>query len=335
MLKKSLMLALLVVLLSSLAGVQADTNERPDLCGSLPQTDCQILVENENSWMSLNSFGFSFSMDITADADESMHFTGQGAGAFEIDSEANQTLIEMNENLSAVDIGALVELMLTSVEGKISFEFSVSGGDEDLDTAMTLLLKDGVVVIDAAALEALTGEPMGGLEAFGIDLNGALDEAFDELGVMDLSELNATSEAEVAATTVSRLPDEEIRGDAVAVFESTINVETLFSLVSLEELVAASNDLDDPEEVAALIEAMEFGDFSIREYIGLENRYTYRVEITMAMTVSGEASELDGDASIVMDMSMEVFDFNVPVNVEIPEDAFVFPLAMMMAMGDQ
>ena len=53
------------------------------------------------------------------------------------------------------------------------------------------------------------------------------------------------------------------------------------------------------------------------------------------MTLAGDVYELDSDGSIVMDMSMEVFDFNEPVEVEIPEDAFVFPLAMMMAMGSE
>ncbi len=335
MLKKWAIVLVVAILLVTLAVVQADTNDRPDLCGNLPQSDCQILLDNEDSWKSLNSLGFTFWMNMDVEADEAMQISMQGSGAFAIDSEAKQTLIEMDDNLSAVDVGALMELMLTSVAGEISFEFSGSGGDEDLDAAMTLLMKDGVVLLDAAALEALTGESMGGVEALGIDLNGAFDETFSELGVMDLSAMNAKSEAEVAATTVTRLPDDEIRGIAVAVFETTIDLETFLSLASAEELIAASNELDDPEEVAKLMEAIEVSDFTMREYIGLDDHYTYLIDISLDMTISSEASELGDDGSFVMDMSMEVSDFNEPVEIEIPEDAFVFPLAMMMAMGSE
>lgn len=335
MLKKRVIVLVVAILLAPLAIVQADTNDRPDLCGSLPQSDCQILLDNEDSWKSLTSLGFMFWMNMDVEADEAMQLSMQGSGAFEIDAEANQTLIEMDENLSAVDVGALVELMLTSIEGEISFELSVSGGDEDLDAAMTLLMKDGVVIIDAAALEELTGESMGGVEALGIDLNGAVGEMYGDIGVMDLSGINEADEAEVASTTITRLPDEELRGVAVAVFETTIDLETFFSLVSVEEFAAAAGDLDDTEDMQLLIDAMETHDISMREYIGLDDHYTYLIDVSLDMTLAGDVYELDSDGSIVMDMSMEVFDFNEPVEVEIPEDAFVFPLAMMMAMGSE
>ncbi len=331
MLKRSLLLTLVVVALLSLSLVQADTNDRPDLCGELPQTDCQILVENEDSWMTLDSAGFAFSIDMDMVADESMQLVGEGVGAFEISGELMQFLIDANEDMTAVDMGALLTLMLTGVNGEITLEFSGDMDGEATDVALSLLMKDGVVLLDATALEAITGEPMGGVEALGIDLNEGLDEIFADVGVVDLSGVDDASEAEIAAISVTRLPDEEIRGDAVAVFESIISLETLFSMLSAEELVAATSSQEDPEEIAAMIEALEYSDLSMREYIGLDNRYTYLVDLSMEMQLSGDV----GDSSIEIGMTVEMYDFNEPVDVEIPEDAFVFPLMMIMQMGSQ
>ena len=336
MLKKRVIVLVVAILLAPLAIIQADTNDRPDLCGSLPQADCRILVDNENSWTSVYSMGLTFRMNLYAEAaDEVMQLSMQGSGAFEIDAEAKETLIEINENLSAVDVNALMELMLTSVEAEITFEISARGGDEALESEASLLMKDGVVVIGADALESLTGEPMGGVEALGIDLNGAVGEVFGDIGVMDLSEMNEADEAEVASTTIARLPDEEIRGVAVAVFETVYDLDKFFSLVSVEEFATAAGDPDDTEDVQMLIDALEAHDFSIREYIGLDDHYTYLMDISLDMTLAGEVYDLDSDSSVVMDMSLEMFDFNEPVEVEIPEDAFVFPLTMMMQMGSQ
>ena len=38
--------------------------------------------------------------------------------------------------------------------------------------------------------------------------------------------------------------------------------------------------------------------------------------------------------STVISMTMDFNEFNQPVTVEIPEDAFVFPLEFLMQMGE-
>ena len=331
---KKLLLVVLIIMLT-LAGVQADSTDRADLCGELPETDCQILVDNESVMNSLNSLAFSASLSMYADADEVMQLSGQGYGAFELDDEALQAVNEMSEDISETDLNALAELLLTSAKAEISFEVSGNSGDEVLDFALELRLKDGILLVGAEALEELTGESMTGVEALGVDLNGAIGDMLEETGALPTTDVSEMEAAEAAAISITRLADDEVAGVAVAVFETTIDLDTFFSLVSAEDLVAEANDVSDPEEVRKLIEAIDVRDFTSLEYIGLEDHYTYRMEMSLDVSIAHENYDMDEDASFVMDMNIMLSGFNEPVDVTIPEDAFVFPLAMLLQMGSQ
>ncbi len=335
MLKMRVILALLAIMLVSLAGAQADSTDRAVLCGDLPETDCQILLDNESVMNSLNSFAFLMDMSFAVSGDEAMQLAGQAGGALSLGDEALRAANEMSENMSEADASALIELLLTSLEADLWFNVQGASGEEDFDMELSLQMKDGIVLIGAEALEALTGEPMTGMEAFGVDLNGAIGELLEESGAMPATDVSDMEAAGAAAMTVTRLPDSEVNGVAVAVFETDIDLDILFSLVSVEELVAASDDLDDPQMASELIEGIDVREFYVRQYIGLDNLYTYRTEMSLDMSMAFEDDSQATDAAVVMDMSVDLSEFGEPVVVEIPEDAFVFPLLMMMQMGDQ
>ncbi len=331
--KRLLLVALIIML--PLAGVQADSTDRADLCGELPETDCQILVDNESVMNSLNSLAFVVSLSLQADADEAMQVSGQGYGAFELDDEALQAVNEMSDDISETDLSALAELLLTSAKAEISFEASGTSGEEVLDFALDLRLKDGILLLGAEAVESLTGESMTGVEALGVDLNGAIGEMLEETGALPTTDVSEMEAAEAAAISITRLADDEVADVAVAVFETTIDLDAFFSLVSAEDLVAEANDIYDPEDARKLIEAIDVRDFTSRQYVGLEDHYTYRMDMSLDVTIAHEDYDMDEDASFIMDMDIMLSDFNEPVDVTIPEDAFVFPLAMLMQMGSQ
>ena len=328
-------LVLLALTLLSLAITHADSTDRAILCGALPDADCQILLDNEGVMNRLNSFAFDMSMNFSASGDDAMEMAMQGGGALSLDDDALQAINDASMDMSDSEISALIELLLTSLEGEVRFELKGSSAEEDIDLEFSLLMNDGVVLIGADALEELTGESMGGVEALGIDLNDAVGELLAETGAMPATHSSEQELAAAGVTTVTRLPDAEVNGVAVAVFETDMDLNAVLALVSAEDLIGASEDMDDPEMAQAMIDAIDVREFVVRQYIGLDDSYTYRMEMALGMTMSSEATDLETDATIMMDMTIDLSDFGEPVAVEIPEDAFIFPLAMMIAMGSQ
>lgn len=335
MTKLRIFAVLLVVMLLSLAVVQADSTDRAILCGDLPDADCQILLDNEVVMNSLNSFAFVMSMNVSVSGDDPMQLAMQGDGALSLSDAALEAANAMTGSMSDTDMSALLELLLTSIEGEVLFELKGGSAEGPIDVELALRMKDGIVLVGAEALEAMTGESMGGMEAFGIDLNDALGETLAETGMMPSADIGEMEAVEAEVTTVTRLPDGDVNGVAVAVFETDIDINAVFSLVDAEELFAASDEMDDPEMAQEIIDAIDVREFVARQYIGLDDSYTYQIEMALDMTMSSEHTDLETDAGIVLDLSIEMSDFNEPVEVEIPEDAFIFPLAMMMAMGNQ
>ena len=184
---------------------------------------------------------------------------------------------------------------------------------------------------------------MTGLEWFGIDTSGAIGVLLDEAGMgtaqdMGMSSQSSMEAVEDDATVIVRLPDQIIAGSALAVFESSVDVNSIMQLLSLEDIQAAagSGDGADADMARAMIQGMDVRELSSRHYVGLDDHYTRRMEMAMDLTLSGELVGLeDGNISLIMNIGIDMTAFNQPVSVEIPEDAVVIPLAMMMQMGSQ
>ena len=175
---------------------------------------------------------------------------------------------------------------------------------------------------------------MTGMEWLGVDVTGAIGDLLTESGMMPDMDANDLEEVEASATSVTRLPDSEINGVAVAVFETSVDVNSILSLISIEDMIAASDSNEDPEKTMEMVQAIDVRDLSSRQYIGLDDRYTYRLEVSVDLTAPAESGDQDGgEKTIVMDLDVGLSGFNDPVEVEIPEDAMVFPLAMMLQMN--
>ena len=336
MLRKYLILVVLIALVFPVAIAHADAADEV-FCGDLSQSDCQILLDNAAVMDSLNSFAVSVSMTLDVDSAEPMVIAMQAYGQFELDDESLRSINEKSASVSEAEWGELAEIFLTSAKADVRIEITELSGEQEDPSEFNLLLKDGVVLLGADAMSALSGEAMTGIEGFGIDLNGAIGELLTESGALpntDSSEMQEMEPLADSAMTIQRLPDSEVNGVAVAVFKTDFDLGAFFALVSPEQLLAAFDDLDDSLTLSEIMDSIEVGEFSITQHIGLDDSYTYGTDIvadmSMSYTESGQAQHI----SISFDMRAILSNFGEPVDVELPADAFVIPLAMMMQMGN-
>ena len=340
MYKKLTIIVLMIVVLIPLAGVRADSMDDAAHCGDLSEADCQLVLSNIAVMDEVKAFAFALNLNIEVDGYNSadvLDLSLIGGGALEIDAE---TLQELNSLDSlGTDTSALLETLLTSANANMSFDLTMSGAEEDLDLEIELRLKQGILLLSANALEAFAGQSMGELEWFGLDLNGAIEDVLTDAGVAPGSDMTATNAdsmeaAQAAALTITRLPDSDVNGVAVAVFESSIDIEEILSLITLEDMVALAEPGQDAEMAMAVMEQMDIRELYSRQFIGLEDHYTHRQEVGMDLTISSDGvSDADSDMTVLVDFDVNLSDFDQPVDVQIPEDAVVFPLAMMMQMG--
>lgn len=343
MFKKLTIIAAMILLLLPGAAILTNAADDAHLCGSLSESDCQIVLNNVAAMEDVHAVSFSMNMllDVgAADPATSMTALLEGGGALSIDAETARELNATSDMPSQDEVKTILETVLTEMTAEMWLDATVTGIEESETLSLRLRMKDGVVLLNAGAMATLTDQEMSGLEWFGLDLNGAVEELLAELG-LDLSsdEMIADSEemeaAEAAAISKTRLPDSEVNGVAAAVFETGVNLETIMSLITLEDLSAMSATGQDANEALDMLENMEIRELSMREFIGLGDFYTYRQEIVMDITVDGAAiADADGDTSMRAEIAIELSDFNQPVEVEVPADAMVFPAAMMLQMGN-
>ncbi len=343
MVRKQFTLLVLVILLLPLSLAHAESTDNSKYCGDLSDADCEIILENIA--VMDNVFSLAFLMDMALDVsgvgvDDTLQMAGEAGGVLSMDEESSREIQALSEDMNAADTTALLETLLTALTGEIWLDLTGVAEDEDFELELQLRMKEGVVLIGAGAMEELSGQEMGGMEWFGVNMTSGLEDLLSEFVTVD--ELDAAQArsaeleaAEAAATTITRLRDNEINGIAVAVFETTVDLEELLSTVTFADLVAALPGGEDPQAGMDLIQHMTVDEFSTRQFIGLDDHYTYGLVVFLDMEIAGEYFNKPGSSmSVEFGMTIEMSDFNVPVEVEIPEDAFVFPLAMMMQMGN-
>ena len=106
---------------------------------------------------------------------------------------AEDALLEieaLSEGMGDNETAALLELLLTGLTGDIWLNLNISSAEEDSTMELRLRMKEGVVLIGAGAMEALTGEAMTGLEWFGLDLTGGVEDLLSEAGIMPESDID-------------------------------------------------------------------------------------------------------------------------------------------------
>ena len=341
MLKKLTALVALILLLFSVAAVQADSTYGDVFCGDLSDADCQILLDNAAVMDEVHSLSFTAHLEFElggAGFDEHFLMSGSGSGRLAFDRAAAAALEDPESYADAAGMAALMESLFSSMAGEFTFDLTGETAEDDVSLQFNMIMQEGVVVLDGASLEALTGESMGEVQWLGFDTTGVFEDIIEDAGMDEegMASLAAMEAAEYEVTTITRLPEEVVGGVTVAVFQSSIDLNAILSGLTLEDLRAESrpDQKQDVELVYELMQGIEVRDFSNRQYIGIDDRYTYRMEVSMDMLMGGKALGLDDRGlEMTMRLDMHLSDFNQPVNVTIPEDAFILPLAMLMQMG--
>ena len=333
--KKSLMLMALLAMSMLLLPARADVGGAPVYCGDLSAADCQLLQDNAELMDALSALSFAGSMSLNAKLEEPMALAGQGSGQIAFDADAVETLAGMSAESLAANSSAALELLLTSIKADVAFKLSGNIGEEAIELEMSLLLKDGVLLLGVGAMEALMGESMTGMPAFGIDLNDGVAELLGGSAEMSMPEHSEKSPMESSAATIARLADSAVNGKTVAVYETNIDVEALFAQLSGEDIAAASSELDDAQAVEAMMEAVTVSVLSMRQYIGIDEAYTQRLELAMHVDIGGDAFAMEGSGSLAMTMDVILSGFNQPLDIELPDETMVFPLAMLTQMAEQ
>ncbi|MCY3575349.1 MAG: hypothetical protein OXG92_01240 [Chloroflexi bacterium] len=317
------MLYLLAILLVGALTVVAAGHSQEVNCGDLSEADCQILIDNHASMHDLSAFHFEAAMDMemwgTA-SPERLKLGMTGSGDLAMDSSAAEGIDDMAEQAEAV---------IDSLAGQMRFVIHIEDDGKTESIEVDMLMRDSVFLFAGSMVEELMGMTMEDMDWFGLDLTGAVAAMLAQAGISeDDARHDDTSDYAEPEPVITRLDDAEVNGAPVAVFESTIDMETMMSgdAETIEELMA-------PFGLAGTLGS---GSMTNTHYIGLDDGYSYRQELSGSFSVGGLAmGEASGDMSATMSMTIDLSAFNEPVEVELPEDVPAFPLAMMLAMGSQ
>lgn len=170
-------------------------------------------------------------------------------------------------------------------------------------------------------------------------------------GMGSASTASGQPEAFDQFVSVTRLDDDEIDGEPVAVFETVFDfvefasspefIEYVKEQVAMAEMMGADApseaDIEEMEEMMPQIAPMVFEglNYSLRQAIGEESGYTLETDSLMEWDLSSVMAMADaGDSSAYFGFSMETntYDQNNVGSIEPPEGAFVVPAQMLLSM---
>ena len=347
MARKSLIWTMLVMLLLPLVGVSAQSADREDVdfdyCAILAEPDCQILADSDAVMAEVSSVAFDVSMSLHARSDkeeESADIQLTGSGKAAVDLSTLAALNDMSDSQAVMmdteQTVAMLADLLGSAEAAISLQLTIASADGTFDLPLNLVIKNEVLAIDFASfVEAFAesfGEEATGMEGFsgwlGVSLSDLVESMMEDAddASMTESEMMEMDESLLAESiTITRLPDEEVNGAATAVFDIEIAAGGWLGILDMATDAATGMAT---EANQAEMDALEGATMRIRQYVGLDDLYVHR--LVVSMDVSDE-----GPSSMSMTLSIDLSDFNVPVEVELPEDTFVLPLAMLEQLGGQ
>lgn len=326
--KKITLLIALVVLLVAVAGVQAGATEEAILCGGLAEADCAIKKSNSAVMDELQAFAMALSMRMDIEAADPADNTSiilEGAGSAALDPALMEaaSALESADGMAPAAMMALLNELFGGLAAEMSLALTAVEAGESSEMPLHLLMKDGVVALNMAAFADEPDEAVAGW--LGIELADVLDSAGTEEDMTGFEMAGMDHSALARAMTIVRLPDSELNGLLVAVFQTTLELGALLDSIGAMEIAGAmSADADDME---ALGDAWA----QVVEYISLADSYTRRVEVALVTMddATGEAPPM----SLSMNMHLDLSEFNQPVDVALPEDVFVMSLAMMQQMN--
>lgn len=319
------------------------------------------------------AFDMSLVYDITSDMQgmENVTFELYGDGQLAIDLGAFnelQSLAYTDSQAYMEQAPAMMSALFNGIEGELFLTFDLSGVTEVAETGMStmpfnLLMKDGTIYMDVGALMGMSGQSTDEPMWFGFELDGFMDQmSGGMMGGFNFADLSNTGmfanigdvQKAQEYITITRLADSEIMGMPVAVYESTYNIADMMQNPEFQSAMESMADEmsgmgeEQSSMFTAIFDAMSNMTLVARQYIGLDDFLVHRFEMdvnaNMNMSaiadMAGSSSGTDmsdlagiGDMQIGYVLTINLNEFNQPVNIEVPEDAQIIPTEMMGNMG--
>ena len=364
-------LMLMALLAVPLSGALAQGGP-PVFCGDLSPEDCEILTQSQAAMTALESVAFDLEMTFSASGEgldlpegaESFTMLIGAEGALAFDPEmiaALQSFAEDPASLMA-NLSEVYGDLLRSFSGNVTLNMAlppemmadVMPGMESL--ALELRMAEGVFYVNVGSLmPAESGSQMPSW--IGVDVatlyQNMLAESMASAGDMeelfssDLFSSMYDPEFLGQFVTISRLGDEEMMGQTMAVFHTSLDYAALIASDAFADYLAAVIAMqgeaaqDMPENFDEIMAAI-VGGLSVEstQWIGLDDYYVHHVEVDMAFSMDPallaelapeeKAGDLPGPFTLTFDLTGDLSDFNEPVEVTIPENAQVIDPMMFM-----
>lgn len=384
--KPMAVLLVLVILLSMPFGsaLAQGGEDAPVYCGDLSADDCAILEQSELAMLEVASSAVSIQMDMDMvgmeDPDDAFSMSFLMDGVFAADPEILANFEgapdpEAMTEMMSEGLAALVEL-LRGVQGEVSLEIVLPAelaaeAGMPMDTLATeLVMVDGVLYANLESLIPVeAGDEMQMPAWMGLDLAGMYemvgDMPMEEFGgeIEDMQELFTSEElaglydytAWEDFIIISRLEDEELMGQTMAVFNIVLDYEAMFADDAFEEAFTAYIDKllelqgvdgeELPDNFVDVVQAMVAGmSVEINQWIGLDDYYLHHFDLDFAFDLDSEAiaavepkaaDDMPENFSMSMSMVIDSSAFNEPVEVEAPEGAQVINPMMFMDMPSE
>ena len=146
-------LTILLALLLALLPAMADSAEKAH-CGALSDADCQLLSDNFARMEALGAFHFEQQADIsvTLNGEDNMSVAIAGSGDIAMDASAVDDSDDMAEQAEAV---------ISSLTGQMQFAITETIDGVESTTNISLMMREGVLLIDASAMGELMGRRHG------------------------------------------------------------------------------------------------------------------------------------------------------------------------------
>lgn len=365
----------MMVLIAS--GVVSAQTTPPVFCGDLSEADCTLLKDAQAATLTLESSSFTLDMNFSISGipdmgADSMTFKLTGSGAMTSDSGlvSHMSAIKPEEIASdPMAIFSLLKDVIPAVGADLQFGLTLPkevlaqmSSDTKLPETLTLSLKlvDGNIYVNVEELAAYIPNMNGAKGWMGINLPDLLTavmkqpefaSSMSEMGNMSAMGMNTDmlaqfTDPETLGTfmSIERVDDSEIDGQAVAVYEMTLDYAALMASPIMQEMMvqqqkAMGNQMSDAEmkEMMSMLEMMGKGiTLTMQQYIDLETKYQHGMDMQMRFDMTSMMSSMGGSSSaemqpmIALDMSMRQSDFNAVEPITAPEGALVLPVETFM-----
>ena len=378
MAKKIAFLLILLLIIGIFGTVQAQNIGA--FCGDLSASDCDLLTQSGTAMTTVDSFGYDLNVNLDLSGVDmgpvgnSLKITLGGNGELALDREALASIpmgVPNAEEMSNLmeNLPQMMNTLFTSFKGKGTFTLNLPpalmSGSMPSDLTFDLVMIDGVLYANVGPLSGMS-EP----SWVGIDIAGMYSTMFQNMPSasgtdvpnMDFSQIyqldffkNLTDPKFLGRfMTVTRQDDDEVMGQKVAVFQTTLDYGAMFSdpefMAGFDEYMATVLKMEglSPDSMGAEYDQMMsmistlFDNFKLNvvEWVGMDDHYVHHVGMEMALNVNmAELAKIDpsiattdmpDNVSFNLAFNVDLHNFNEPVDVTAPAGAQVInPMSMM------